>query len=186
MKPALTAVCAIILASALLPTLVHAQKTSAGYDKTVNFSNYKTFMFSTTSGARNPFVNDMIREALVRELTARGLAQVDANPDLRVSYLAASGFHLQVASVPFYTISNPTYEGMLHGGAAGTMWDVTTGTLVIDLWDHKADRVVFRGSARDVLERAPSSDPAADARLVSKTVKKGIAKILKKYPTAAK
>ena len=180
-------IASIMVLASVLATVSYAQKTTAAHDKNVNFSNFKTFMFSDKAGARNPFVDKMIIAAVERELTAKGLTKVDANADLKVVYLAAAGFDLQVASVPFYTVMNPAYSGMLGvGGEAATMWDVTTGTLVIDLWDIKADRVVFRGTARDVLERAPSADPAADAKMVSKTINKGIAKILKKYPTAAK
>lgn len=174
-----------LLASALLaiPSLAQAQKTTAKYDQNANFSNYKTFMFSQSSGARNPLVNDLIRAAIVRELTAKGLTQVGANPDLRIAYLAASGFNLAVADVSFGYNVNPAYEGLVPT-ATTSMWDVTTGTLVIDLWDNKADRVVFRGTAKDTLQRAPSPDLAGDAKLVSKTVNKGIAKIFKKYPAA--
>lgn len=66
------------------------------------------------------------------------------------------------------------------------MWDVTTGTLVIDLFDRKTDRVVFRGTITDVLQRAPSADLQADAKVVSKPVNKGVAKIFKKYPVKPK
>lgn len=179
MKPALTII-TVVLASALLSTVAHAQKTSAAYDQTVNFSNYKTFKFSSTTGARNPFVNQVIIEALERELTSRGLTKVDDNPDLRVSYVAATGMNLQVGDVSFGYTVNPVYSGLVPAGSA--MWNVTTGTLLIDLFDNKTDRIVFRGTAKDVLQRAPSADAAADAKLVSKTVNKGIAKIFKKYP----
>lgn len=190
MKPILTIPRVILVACAflsvgLLSSAAHAQKTSARYDQKANFANYKTFMFSEKSGARNPLVNELIRTAIARELTAKGLTQVDANPDLRVAYLAASGFNLQVADVPFGYAVNPAYDGLVPT-ATTAMWDVTTGTLVIDLWDNKADRVVFRGTAKDTLERAPSADMAGDAKLVSKTVNKGIAKIFKKYPVAGK
>ena len=184
MKSVLTLTGAIVLASALLFTVAHAQKTSAGYDKNIDFSNYKTFVFDK-DGARNPFVNTMIVEAVERELTSRGLTKVDTDPDLRVVYLAASGPNLQVASLPFYQVVNPAYSGLV-GGASMAMWDVTTGTLVIDLFDVKTDRVVFRGTATDVLQRAPSADLRADAKLVSKPINKGIAKIFKKYPVKGK
>jgi hypothetical protein len=184
MKAVLTLTGAVVLASALLCTVAHAQKTSAGYDKNVDFSNYKTFAFDK-DGARNPFVNTMIVEALERELTSRGLTKVDTDPDLRVVYLAASGPNLQVASVPFYQVVNPAYSGIV-GGASMAMWDVTTGTLVIDLFDRKIDRIVFRGTVTDVLQRAPSTDLAADAKLVLKPINKGIAKIFKKYPVKGK
>ncbi len=171
------------LLSGFLSGSAQAQKTSAKYDQNANFSNYKTFMFSQQSGARNPLVNDMIRAAIVRELTAKGLTQVDANPDLRVAYLAATGLNLQVGEVSFGYNVNPAYEGLVPTAGTAT-WDVVTGTLVIDLWDNKADRVVFRGTAKDMLKRAPGPDMAADAKLVSKPVNNGIAKIFKKYPVA--
>ena len=97
-------VVALLFASSL-SAVGHAQKTSAGYDQNVNFSNYKTFSFDAT-GARNPFVNEIIVAAVERELTSRGLKKVNSDSDLLVVYLAASGPNLQVASVPFYTQSS--------------------------------------------------------------------------------
>ncbi len=184
MKSALRIASLVLLASAILSGVAQAQKTSAGFDQTANFSGYKTFMFSETHGARNPMVNQMIIDAITRELTAKGLTRVDADPDLRVAYLAATGFNLQVARVPFGYAANAVYNGLIDSGQA--MWDVTEGTLVIDLRDHKADRIVFRGTIKEVLQRAPSPDMAADAKLVSKPVNKGIAKIFKKYPVNGK
>jgi len=179
MKLALIA-CVVLLGSLLSSSVVHAQKTSARYDESVDFSKYKTFAFDK-SGARNPYVDKLIVDAVIRELTSRGLTKVDADPDLRVVYLAATGPNLQVADIPFYHVVNPAYSGMVFS-ATSTMWDVTTGTLVIDLFDHRTDRTVFRGSASDVLQRAPSADAVADAKLVSKPINKSISKMFKKYP----
>jgi hypothetical protein len=110
---------------------------------------------------------------------------VDTDPDLKVVYLAATVPNLQVQNVPFYHVVNPAYSGMV-GSATMNMWDVTTGTLVIDLWDRKTDRVVFRGTITDVLQRAPSADLEADAKIVSKPINKGVGKIFKKYPVKRK
>ncbi|HKO98740.1 MAG TPA: DUF4136 domain-containing protein [Pyrinomonadaceae bacterium] len=182
MKSALTFPRLICLAIALfIPSVALAQKTSVTHDPAANFVNYKTFSFASVTGARNPYVNDLILKALERELTAKGLTKVDANGDLRVSYLAATGFNLQVADVGH--TANPSYSGMMPTGVA--MWDVTTGTLLIDLYD-KTDRIVFRGSAKDVLQRSPSADLLADAKVVTKTVNKAVAKIFKKYPVPGK
>jgi len=171
---------AVLLASFILCAVVHAQKTSAAFDEQADFSSYKTFAFDK-SGARNPFVNALIVEAIERELTSRGLTKVNTDPDLKVVYLAATVPNLQVQSVPFYHVVNPAYSGMV-GSATMNMWDVTTGTLVVDLLDRKADRTVFRGTITDVLQRAPSADLKADAKIVSKPINKGVAKIFKKYP----
>jgi hypothetical protein len=184
MKSTLTTTALVVLVSALFCTVAQAQKTSAGYDEKANFPSYKTFAFDKP-GARNPLVSAMIVAAVERELNARGLTKVAAEPDLLVVYLAASGPNLQVADLPFYHVVNPAYSGLVAGSAMA-MWDVTTGTLVIDLFDRKAERTVFRGTATDVLQRAPSADLAADAKIVSKPINKGVAKMFKKYPAKPK
>jgi uncharacterized protein DUF4136 len=184
MKSVLTKVGALLVASFILCTVVQAQKTSAAFDDKVDFANYKTFAFDK-EGARNPYVNALIVAAIERELTARGLSKVDTDPDLKVVYLAATVPNLQVQSVPFYHVVNPAYSGMV-GSATMNMWDVTTGTLVIDLLDRKSDRTVFRGTITEVLQRAPSADLKADAKTVSKPINKGVAKIFKKYPVKGK
>jgi hypothetical protein len=180
MKSVLTKTEAVFFASFMLCIVVQAQKTSAAFDENVNFSNYKTFAFDK-EGARNPFVNALIVQAVERELTSRGLMKVDVEPDLKVVYLAATVPNLQVQNVPFYHVVNPAYSGMV-GSSTMNMWDVTTGTLVIDLLDRKSDRVVFRGTITEVLQRAPTADLKADAKTVTKPINKGVAKIFKKYP----
>ena len=173
---------ALMLALVLLASapLAYAQKVTVKFDKAAPFAGYKTYMFGSQRGARNPLISEMIVAAIERELNARGLTRVEQNPDLRISFLAAAGQSLQVGEVNFGYNVNPAYVGLVPMGSA--TWDVTEGTLLIDLFDHKTDRVVFRGTAKDVLDRAPSANVAADAKLVSKTVNNGIAKIFKKYP----
>ena len=180
----MTKTAALFVAIFILCSVVQAQKTSAAFDEKVDFSNFKTFAFDK-EGARNPYVNALIVEAIERELTSRGLTKVNTDPDMKVAYLAATVPNLQVQNVPFYHVVNPAYSGMV-GSSTMNMWDVTTGTLVIDLWDRKSDRVVFRGTITDVLQRAPSADLQADAKIVSKPINKGVAKIFKKYPVKRK
>jgi hypothetical protein len=184
MRSVLTKPAALFVSTFILCTVVQAQKTSAAFDEQVNFSNFKTFAFDK-EGARNPYVNALIVQAIERELTSRGLTKVDTNPDLKVVYLAATVPNLQVQNVPFYHVVNPAYSGMV-GSATMNMWDVTTGTLVIDLLDSKSDRTVFRGTITEVLQRAPSADLKSDAKIVSKPINKGVAKIFKKYPVKSK
>jgi len=184
MKSLLKSTGAIFLASFMLCIVVQAQKTQTAFDETVDFSNFKTFAFDK-EGARNPYVNTLIVEAIERELTARGLTKVTTDADLKVVYLAATVPNLQVQNVPFYHVVNPAYSGMV-GSATMNMWDVTTGTLVIDLLERKSDRVIFRGTITDVLQRAPSADLKSDAKTVSKPISKGVAKVFKKYPVKLK
>ena len=184
MKSVLAKTGVIFVASLILCSVVQAQKTSAAFDENVDFSSYKTFAFDK-EGARNPYVNTLIIEAIEREFTSRGLTRANSDPDLKVVYLAATMPNLQVQNVPFYHVVNPAYSGMV-GSATMNMWDVTTGTLVIDLLDRKSDRVVFRGTITDVLQRSPSADLKADAKIVTKPINKGVAKVFKKYPVKPK
>ena len=173
---------ALILAVVILASapFVNAQKVTVKYDKAAPFAGYKTYLFSSEKGARNPLVSQMIVDAVERELNARGLTKVQENPDLRISFLAATGMNIQTGEVNFGYNVNPAYEGLVPMGSA--TWEVVTGTLLIDLFDNKTDRVVFRGTAKDALDRAPSANMAADAKLVAKKIDNGVAKIFKKYP----
>ncbi len=173
----------IILALVLLasPAVTHAQKVTVSFDKSINFSNYKTFAWSVGTGdARNPLVGKMIRDGVERELNARGLTRVESDPDLRFSFMAASGFNLQVKQPSWSTEAGVILNSGVY--ANGVMWDVSTGTLLLDAFDNKTDRMVWRGFAKDTLPRAPSSDMVADAKKVEKTVNKVISKMFKKFP----
>jgi hypothetical protein len=62
------------------------------------------------------------------------------------------------------------------------MHNVTTGTLLLDLVETKKDMSIFRGVARQTLNRSTSADAAADAKSVEKPIKKAVGKMFEKYP----
>ena len=175
MRLILTFVAAVLFVS---PLAAHAQKVTVDYDKTVNFSSYKTYAWAEGMVARNPIVSQMIVAAVESELTARGLTKTDTNPDMRVAVLAATDMDLRGVG--------PSWNPNLNYGGNGNpsaLVNITTGTLLIDLLDTKSDRDVWRGVAKDVLSHAPSGNAAADARRVEKQIKNGIRKMFQKYPT---
>ena len=176
----------IILAVVLLATsaVTQAQKVTVSFDKSINFSNYKTFAWSTGSGdAKNPIVGKLIRDGVERELNARGITKVESDPDLRFSFMAATGFNLQVQQPSWSTEKGVIMNSGVY--ANGVMWDVVEGTLLLDAFDNKTDRMIWRGFAKDTLPRAPSHDIVADAKKVEKTVNKVISKMFKKFPAGA-
>ena len=178
MKLSLFILLAVVFAG---PAVTRAQKVTVDYDKSINFSNYKTFAWSEGKGeARNPIVGQMIKDAVERELNARGLSRVESNPDLRFSFMAASGMNLQVKQPGWNTEAGLILNSGVY--ANGVMWDVSTGTLMLDAFDNKTDQMVWRGFAKDTLPRAPSADAAADAKSVEKQVNKAISKMFQKFP----
>jgi hypothetical protein len=60
--------------------------------------------------------------------------------------------------------------------------NVQTGTLLIDLLDTTNNSSVFRGVAKETLNRSVSADQIADAKSVEKLIQKAVAKMFKKYP----
>src|SRR5262245_42868142 len=85
MKSFIAAACMTLL----VPTLVYAQKTSYDYDKTANFSTYKTYTFKDGTKVGDPLIDNRIVAALEAELKAKGLTKNDASPDIAVVYHVA-------------------------------------------------------------------------------------------------
>ena len=163
------------------PSVIRAQKVTVDYNKSVNFSNYKTFAWSEGSGeARNPIVGQMIKDAVERELGVKGLTRVETNPDLRFSFMAATGLDLQVKKPDWDSEAGVVLNSGVY--ARGVMWDVSIGTLLLDAFDNKTDQMIWRGFAKDTLPQAPGPNPVADAKKVEKLVNKAISKMFKKFP----
>ena len=59
-----------------------------------------------------------------------------------------------------------------------TSQTIHTGTLVIDIWDARADALVWRGQVSDTITGNP--DQTADS------IKRWVDKVFKKYPPKAK
>ena len=171
----------IICATAVLlltTTNVFSQKVKVDVDKTVNFSNFKTFGWSGGQVARNPYVSKMIVSAVESELTARGLTRSD-NPDLKVAIMAATDMDLQGVGPTWNNVNYATWGGYVNPAAMVT---VTTGTLLIDLVETKNNYSVFRGVAKETLNGSATANASADAKKVEKLVKKAVNKMFKQYP----
>jgi len=173
----------IILAAAVLflsTSAVFGQNVKVDVDTTVNFSAYKTFGWAKGMVAKNPIVSQLIIAATESELTARGLTRSDDNPDISVAVVAAAGMDIQAVGATWNNANYAAWGGYTNPAA---LMNVTTGTLLIDLVDSKKDISVFRGVAKETLNRSVSADMAADAKSVEKLIKKAVSKMFKKYPT---
>jgi Domain of unknown function (DUF4136) len=172
----------IMLAAALLflsTSAVFGQSVKVDVDASVNFSTFKTFGWAEGMVARNPVISQLIVNAVENELTARGLTKSADHPDFKVAVVAAAGVDIQTVG-PTWNVNYAVWGGYTNPAA---MMNITTGTLLLDLVDAKSDRSVFRGVAKETLNRSASADPAADARSVEKLIKKSVTKMFKKYPS---
>jgi hypothetical protein len=177
MKPSIILAAVVLVLST---SAVFGQNVKVDVDSTVNFSAFKTFDWDEKGQvARNPFIAKLILATVESELTARGLTKTAENPDLKVSVMAATGVDLQAVGPTWNNVNYATWGGYRNPAA---LMSVTSGTLLIDLLDTKNNNSVFRGVARETLNRSASADLEADARSVEKLIKKAVAKMFKKYP----
>src|SRR4051794_24644068 len=124
-----------------------AQKVSVGYDKRVDFSQFKTYAWVTNlPKTTRPLMSFVIIGAVEAELGGRGLTKVDHNPDILVAFHGGTDLqHSSVAEDPTFSSTGgaPAIDATGWSGspsAAGPM--VQEGTLVVDLITAQAQEVV--------------------------------------------
>lgn len=158
-------------ALALVATSVWAQKVTADWDKTVNFTAFKTYAWTkgTIPENANPLTVQRVVASVEAELSAIGLVKVDKDPDLLVAVHGATkeDVSLDAWGYGYY----PRWGG---GGGRIDVNKVLVGTLMVDLIDSRARRAVFRGTATDTVSDNPQKN--------EKKIHKAVEKIFQKYP----
>src|ERR1700739_2628996 len=130
-----------------------AQQVKTDYDRTANFSQYKTYSWEHVK-TKDPLDVDRIKSAVNAALAAKGWSQVDSGGD--VSIVAMEITHNQQTLNTFYDGFGGGW-GWRRFGAGGFGEATTTtdtykvGTVVVDLFDTKTKQLVWRGAASDTL-----------------------------------
>jgi Domain of unknown function (DUF4136) len=125
------------------------QQVKTDYDRTTDFSQYKTYSWEKVQ-TQDPLWVDRIKAAVDASLAAKGLTKVP------------SGGNLAIVAVEM-TRNQQTLDTFYNGFGGGWRWgggfgDATTtvenykvGTLVVDLFDANTKKVIWRGSSSDTL-----------------------------------
>lgn len=149
------------------------------YDRQAQFKSFKTFAWmqhdEATVRDTNPFMDSRIKNAIEFYLTEAGLVEDPADPDILVTYFGDSEDQV---------VFNTTSYGMGYGPGWGwspywgggysttTAHTYTEGTLVIDIWDARTKKVIWRGSASGVLSGNPERVKEQVTYAVDQIVKK--------------
>src|SRR5262250_1661339 len=177
----------VLLLVMLCATAANA-KMAIDFNPNLDFSKYKTFAYiggveSLVRMQLNPeLLNNRMHRAVVRELTAKGLREVqpEENPDLVVRYWVEAESNAQVTGQTFWG----TY-GSYYGGYWTVMYtEMSTpvthkGLLGIELIDARARDLAWR---LFVSEKIIHNDPDK----IWKTADSNIIKAFKSYPPTAK
>ena len=158
------------------------------FNPNLDFSKYKTFAYiggveSLVRLQLNPeLLNNRMHRAVVRELTAKGLREVqpEENPDLVVRYWVEAESNAQVTGTAHWGIWGSYYYGYWTVMYTTMSTPVThKGLLGIELIDAKSRDLAWR---LFVSEKIIHNDPDK----IWKTADKSIIKAFKSYPPTAK
>jgi hypothetical protein len=161
-----------------------AQKVSYDFDKSVNFTGYKTFALRDGTPVGQKLIDDRFVASIEEQFTKKGLKKSDATPDLLVAYHVAFDKEKNIQSWSTGVGGHP--YGWGYGGGWGTtttdvrVYDIVVGTLVIDVADATKKEVVWRGVGTKEV------DTQAKASKLDKNVAKAVEKVLKDFPPKVK
>ena len=149
----------LAVAALLMASCASKPDIKSDYDRSVDFSQYKTYAFFNPMGIENPnyssIYGSIFREAISREMESRGYVKSD-NPDLliNVSGRLQEKTRVTTTSDPYMAGSYYGYRrgayGAWGGYGYGTQTHVsqyTEGTVNVDMVDRKLKRMVWEGVA---------------------------------------
>ena len=153
-------------------------KVSVDYDRTADFRARRTYAWMKGTEAPNTLVEKRIRAAVDEQLQAKGLTRVEGQADLHVITHATTttGSRLDVTNYGYG--DNVGWEGFTARtpGTNVAMREYSTGTLVVDLVDPIANKLIWRGVATEALGINPNPEK------VSKKVLKVTRSMFRDFP----
>lgn len=158
-------------------------QVTADFDKSVDFSTYKTYSFLGWQKDCDTLLNDFdkkrLQDAFKAEFDARNLKVVESGGDMSVSLFL---FVDEKTDLTAYT----NYSGGMgygraswgYGGTSSTTNisenDYRVGTLIMDCYDAKESKLIFQGKNIKTIQEKPSKR--------EKTIPKAVAKLMNKFP----
>jgi hypothetical protein len=153
------------------------QDTTYNFMPGTNFSQFHSFKWVNIPGGVHPnqIVSQEIQNAVVGQLTGKGLTQTQAdNADLYVCYQCAVDQDRQWNAFGMG-------GGFRFGGmGTATSSTITNGTLVVDIYDAANKQLVWTGRATKVV------NPGKNQEKNMNNLDKAIAKLLKNFPPPMK
>jgi len=166
MKRLLSAAAVATMVSA---TAAYAQKVSTDSDPSAPFATYKTYTWTAGTPSPNPLGEQRIHDAVMAQLAAKGLVQATGAPDLYVATHVTAREEQQLVSTGF------GYGAWWGGGTSTTsVHTYVKGTLIVDLYDAKTKKMVWRGTATGTASDKPEKN--------AEKVNKALSKLFARYP----
>ena len=167
----------------LCATPAFAQQVKSDYDRSADFSQYKTYSWEQVR-TQNPLWVDRIKTAVNSALAAKGWTQVESGGNVSIVAMEMNQTH-QTLNTYYDSFGGGWGWGRRFGGFGDDFGESTTtpetyrvGTLVVDLFDSSTKNLLWRGSLSDVLSDKASKN--------IKNLDKGVVKLFDHFPPSVK
>ena len=160
----------------LLASASFAQQVKTDYDRSTDFSHYKTYSWEKVQTS-DPLWVDRIKETVNSALATKGLTPVASGGDIAIVAIEMTK-NQQTLNTFYDGFGGGWRWGGGFGNATTTVDNYKVGTLIVDLFDANSKQIIWRGSSSDTL-----SDKS-DKNI--KNLDKGVQKMFDHYPPGAK
>ncbi len=161
------------IALLLIASSTFAQKITIDYAEDFDFEKVETFAYIETDDtkAADSLTHDRLVEAIVDQLIAGGLKQVESAADLKVTYHLASQDNTVLNTTSF------GYGGYGRGwrrwgGGMGTSTTTastyTEGTLIVDAYEPGEKNMIWRGTGTVTLKEKPEKRAKQITKIMTK------------------
>jgi hypothetical protein len=162
----------LVLMAVAFITSGFAQKIRIGYDKSADFSKYKTYTWANPDApVQRPLLYENIVSQIDDELNAKGFQRTQKDGDLTL--VAAGGIGFGYNQPPAFEMEAAYWSGREDLGVL-TAPMVGEGTLILEFIDRRKNKMIWRGTAKEKLD----SSVVKSLPRIEKTV----SKLLKEYP----
>jgi Domain of unknown function (DUF4136) len=148
--------------------LVAAQKVATDRNSTFDFSRFQTFAVKIGTSWGHPALESVAKEAITKRLTEKGWKEADEGSCDALVVIHGAGQDKQTLRSFYEGTPGWSWENVGAPALADSdKYDYKPGTLMVDIFDVKTKRAVFRGVAPNEL----SGNSEKDAKKIDKAVK---------------
>ena len=166
----------LILMTVLFFSCTPTLKVSTDYDRSANFTAYKTFSVYDlkTKGDVSQLNRDRIIRYIKSEMTRKGFVETDNNPDLMINAVTVlKDKRSFTASTNFYGYGGfyrPYGYWGVPASASTTVsaYNYKDGSLVIDVVDAKTKKMIWEGMGYAQVDKKPKNPEEVISEVVNK------------------
>ena len=176
--------CAVLVMLIAAPSL--AQKVTIDYSRGFDWNGVETFQYVETPESNikdNQIMADRVASMIRQEMREGGLREVEENPDLYVTYHFTSEERKQLSTTSMgmggyggywdgWGGWGDPFGGPMMGSSTTTEYSYEEGTLVIDAYDSKEKKMVWRGSGTVTVKSKPEKQVKQVENILDKLGKK--------------